>query len=102
MQQVASNLGSPCDGALQRVRRDRGSHPRVGRIACYRFGEHVRDRRNIRLAVKRGGEVFGYDTVAATMINHLVDQTEFISIKGGSFGIKDHDRVRSPPPSKTE
>lgn len=51
---------------------------------------------------RRWGEVFGDDTVAAAMIDHLVHHAEIISIKGDSYRLKDRDVGRTPPAAKTE
>ena len=48
------------------------------------------------------GEVFGDDTVAASMIDRLVHHAEIIAIKGDSYRLKDRDIGRTPPANKTE
>jgi hypothetical protein len=46
--------------------------------------------------VKRWGEVFGDDTVAAAMIDRLVHHAEVISLKGDSYRLKNRDLGRIP------
>jgi hypothetical protein len=44
----------------------------------------------------RWGEVFGDDTVAAAMIDRLVNHAEVIALKGDSYRLKDRDLGRVP------
>ena len=47
-------------------------------------------------AFSRWGEVFGDDTVAAAMIDRLVDHAEVINLKGDSYRLKGRDLGRTP------
>ena len=46
---------------------------------------------HLQQAVRRWGEVFGDDVVAAAMIDRLVHHAEVIALKGDSYRIKDRD-----------
>jgi DNA replication protein DnaC len=48
----------------------------------------------------RWGEVFGYDTVAAAMIDRLVHPADVIALKGDSYRLKNHDLGRIPTPTE--
>jgi hypothetical protein len=50
----------------------------------------------------RWGEVFGDATVAAAMINRLVDHAEAVSLKGDSYRLKDRDLGRDPPKTQPD
>lgn len=52
--------------------------------------------------LRRWGEVFGDDVVAAAMIDRLVHHAEVISLKGDSYRLKDRDHGRVPASSTTE
>lgn len=50
----------------------------------------------------RWGEVFGDDVVAAAMIDCLVHHAEVLSLKGGSYRLKDRDLGRVPAATTTK
>jgi DNA replication protein DnaC len=47
-------------------------------------------------AIRRWGEVFGDDSVAAATIDRLVHHAEIIALKGDSYRLKNRDLGRVP------
>jgi hypothetical protein len=58
--------------------------------------------RDQQQGLRRWGEVFGDDVVAAAMIDRLVHHAEVIALKGDSYRLKDRDLGRVPAAATTD